>query len=267
MVDCCVHVKGHGPGVRATRLARVPTSLDSSRPILKTCGAYGNCPLSKWRFVASRAAEPLHEETMDRLSDLPGHYARVAQCLTGSQTCPATDWSRPGKSLGVDPSKALLTEYPDLSTRMDGSGMDSPDGFTYCTNALKGLSVGGGYEAGIANREFAWAREVVQRGRAGTTFTYSKDRKRGRDVPVKLAVTANGLNQVINGSPSGLTPVTGTFRAFRGHGYCADKSWITPMKLSYVKTANETDPFHPNKLGYKKWGAIIGNALEAHLSS
>lgn len=235
-------------------------------PILTTCAGTGNCPLTKWRYIPpadmSRAETGLHEEIMGRLGTLPDTYERVAGCFTGPRICSATDWSR-SEVLGLAASSdVLLTEYPDLSTRIGGRGMKSPDGYTYCKNALKGLSETGD---GIQDEEFAWAREVVQRGKSGTAFTYRKDRAGRRDVDVKLSVTSDGLNTVIKSGPGGFTPVTGAFKAFRGHGYCAERKWVTTMQPQYIFDGNKTGPFHPNKLGYMKWGTIIAEALKAQL--
>lgn len=244
--------------------------------VLKSCGQIRNCPLAKERFRLQgpkRSDVMLHAEVQDDLAELPGRYHLVARCLTGPGVCPASDWDEDGNlAVGAvddedvvgDPSKVLISEYPDLATRMGSDGMLSPEGYTYCTRALKWLSWEPGF-SGIQDEEFAWAREVVQRGVKGVAFAYSKDVKRGDDKMVRLPVSSDGLNSFIATGPFGWTPVTGTFDAFGGHGYCAEKAWVTPMKRGYILGTNSTAPFHPNRLGYQKWGVIIGERLTTTL--
>ncbi|MFD1948588.1 hypothetical protein [Nocardioides aestuarii] len=244
--------------------------------VLKTCGRYKNCPLTNKRGLIGNLTVPvtLHREAQAKLHRLRRFYARVSTCLTGADTCLATDWTAamPAANLAIgatdsapsgSPAAVVLSEYPDLATRTGGRGMTSPDGYTYCKNALSGLSVPSGSLDGIQDEEFAWAREVLQRGRAGTTFTFRKDVP-GPDRDVKLHVTSNGLNSVIGKGPQGWTAGVGAFKKFRGHGYCAKDAdrWITQMQPDTV-VREKTSPFHPNKAGYVAWGTILARHLRA----
>ena len=109
--------------------------------------------------------------------------------------------------------------------------------------------------SGIAEEEFQWAREVVQQGKAGTTFEFRPRRRPG----TTLAITADGLNTTItsNRSRHGWTIVEESFANSRGHGYCAPERWVTQIIDSFIGQGDEFGTFHPNIPGQ----ISIGNAL------
>jgi hypothetical protein len=245
-------------------------------PVIKACGVFDDCATETRRVNDStcealtslirltcdetETGRPLHDEVQEALTALPARYAALADCLSGTGQC--TFGGKMLPRLGVDPSDVIQITYPDISTRPATSNpnrLRSPDGFGYCSRALRPP-----FRSGIAEEEFQWAREVVQQGRAGTTFEFRPRNRAG----ATLAVTADGLNTTIaaNNARHGWTIADESFTNSRGHGYCAPDRWVTQIVDSFVGQGDEYGTFHPNIKGQISIGIALTDAATNVLS-
>ena len=239
-------------------------------PVIKACGVFDDCATETRRVNdpicealtslvrltcdETETGRPLHDEVQEALTALPDRYAALADCLSGTGQC--TVGGNPHPRLGIEPSNVIQITYPDISTRpatRNPNRLKSPDGFDYCSGALRPP-----FRSGITEEEFEWAREVIQQGTAGTTFQF-----RPRNRPsTTLTVTADGLNTTIaaNHARHGWTIVDESFTNSRSHGYCAPDRWVTQIVDSFVGQGDELGTFHPNIKGQISIGIALTGA-------
>jgi hypothetical protein len=79
----------------------------------------------------------------------------------------------------------------------------------------------------------------------------------GHDEAAFMTAWGYRLNDVIVNEAVrlGWYPVTGLPEAFRGHGYCSDKSWFVSLLGSRFDQGNIKGTFHPNQRGHAAWAA------------
>jgi len=149
----------------------------------------------------------------DGYDDLPDNYRALASEILFS--------------LGMDPGRVYLTEYPDVTRDESGQycGWPTPP---MPADLLEQLP-------GVSRPEMTWA----------STYVLSK-----LNTAVQTAAQEHGWHFV-----------PGVTQRFQLHGYCSSSSWVVRLHESFLSQGDEYGVVHPNAEGHAAYAAAIFQAM------